>query len=92
MENDNPLCCIKRTKSIFLFIEIENNELYFTIKGKVIKFTTFSKLTNLNEHIFTEHLNDMMNQKKIDNLLAYHDYKRLNENFRPKAFIMMQMF
>ena len=65
MENDNALCCIKCTKSIFLFIETQNNKLHFTIKGKIIKFTTFSKLTNSNEHIFTERLKDMMNQKKL---------------------------
>ena len=35
------------------------------IESTEMKFTTFSKKTNSNEHILTEHLNDMMNQKNL---------------------------
>ena len=35
---------LKYTKSIFSFSDIDNKELYSTIQGKKIKFTTFSKI------------------------------------------------
>ena len=56
MEDDTARYCIKCTKSIFPFNDIDNNELHSTMQGKKIKFTTFSKKTNPNEHILTEHL------------------------------------
>ena len=68
-------------KSIFPFNYIDNHEIHSTIQGKKIKFTKFSKIKNPNEHILTEHLNDMMSQKEFDNPSAYYDYTKLNENF-----------
>lgn len=81
MENDNAWYCIKCRKFIFLFSDIDNNELHSTIQDKKIKFTTFSIWTNPNEHILAERLNDMMDQKEFDNPSVYYNYKRLKENF-----------
>ena len=61
MEDETAWYCIKCTKSIFPLNEIENKKLHSTTQGKKMKFTTFSKKTNSNKHILTEHLNDMLN-------------------------------
>ena len=61
MEDDTSWYCIKCTKSIFPFNDIDNNELHSIIQGKKIKSTTFSKKTNPNEHILTETLNRKKN-------------------------------
>ena len=81
MKNDNAWYCIKCRKFIFLFSDIDNNELHSTIQDKKIKFTTFSIWTNPNEHILAERLNDMMDQEEFDNPSVYYNYKRLKENF-----------
>ena len=86
MENHNAWYCINCTKSIFLFSDIDNNELHSTIQGKKRKFTTFSILTNPNEHILTERLNDMIDQEEFDNPSAYYDYKRSKENFEQNIY------
>ena len=50
-------------------------------RAKKIKFMTFSKKINPNEHILTENLKVMMNQEEFDNPSAYYHFKNFNKNF-----------
>ena len=67
MEDDTARYCNKCTKSNDI------DELNSTIQCKKIKFLTFSKTKNSHDQILTECLNNMINQKKIDNSSAYYD-------------------
>ena len=88
MEDDTDWYCIKCTKSIFHSMTLTITS--FILQGKKIKFTKFSKKTNSNEHILTERLNNMTNQKEFDNPSAYYDYNPIKT--LTKSFMMAQIF
>ena len=87
MEDDTDWYCI--IQNLF-FHSMTLTITSFILQGKKIKFTKFSKKTNSNKHILTEHLNNMTNQKEFDNPSAYYDYNPIKT--LTKSFMMAQIF